>query len=114
MVRFERRDGACSEQGLADVARAGFSLWFGPDHPWNESSPLSGRFQSSDRAELAAVVRALMAHRGGELNVRSDNEHVVVMGTDLLLWHAGIGTKKPRPKHNRDLWKQFEDRILEI
>ena len=107
-------DGACSEQGLADIARAGFSLWFGPEHPWNEASPLPGRLQSSDRAELAAVVRTLLAHRGGDINIRSDNEHVVVMGTDLLLWHDGIGTKKPKPKHNRDHWKQFEERALQI
>ncbi len=36
-------DGACSEQGIEDIAKAGFGLWYGQDHPWNEWSTFYGR-----------------------------------------------------------------------
>jgi ribonuclease HI len=38
---------------------AGIGVWFGPDHPWNYSGPLEYDHNTNQRAELAAIGKAL-------------------------------------------------------
>ena len=54
-------DGACTDEGQLDLARAGFGVFFYKGCPWNVSSPLGGLHQASDRAELRAAVEILEA-----------------------------------------------------
>ena len=72
LVRFQGKtlvvytDGACSNQGNAQVARAVYGLFYRDGHPWNVSRKLEGIYQTSDRAELMAVVWALETMRDFE------------------------------------------------
>jgi len=51
-------DGAAKGNGQRGAA-AGVGIWFGPNNPLNESNPLPGERQTNQRAELAAISRAL-------------------------------------------------------
>ncbi len=84
-------DGACSDQGRLDLARAGYGVFYGDGHPWNESFILHGCYQASDRAELAAVTRVLVMQRGEmPIWIRSDNESVVNTANAILVWMEGL------------------------
>ena len=111
-------DGACSDQGRLDLARAGYGVFYGDGHPWNESFILHGCYQASDRAELAAVTRVLVMQSGEmPIWIKSDNESVVNTANDILVWMEGLpknGFRKPKIKHNRDLWQIFEEEARNI
>jgi ribonuclease HI len=51
-------DGASRGNGRVGAV-AGVGIWFGPNHPQNEGNPLPGERQTNQRAELAAMLRAL-------------------------------------------------------
>ena len=93
------------------MARAAYGLYFGPKHPWNEGYPLEGLYQGSDRAELRAIVRALEAHKNGELHIASDNQPAVDTTTDLALWAEGHA-QTPKIRTDRDLWKRVIVQIM--
>lgn len=52
-------DGSCVPQADVVNRRAGMGVSFGVGHEWNISEPLAGEKQTSARAELVAVIRAL-------------------------------------------------------
>ena len=54
--------GACANQAEPRRRRAGWALFYGPNHPWNHSRPLQGYVQTSDRAELQGIVAAVERH----------------------------------------------------
>ena len=69
-------DGAARLQADHRFRRAGLGVTFGTDHPWNRSAPLRTFTQTSDRAELAALV--WVAERVPEpIWVLCDNQWVV-------------------------------------
>ena len=49
-------DGACKDQSDPEIRRAGCGVWIAPDHPWNINALLPGFSQTSDRAELRALL----------------------------------------------------------
>ena len=51
-------DGSLSRPMHLDVARGGYGVFFGFNHPQNVSGPLLGPLQSSYRAELRGLVAA--------------------------------------------------------
>ena len=110
-------DGACSEQGRDDLARAGYGIYYGHMHPWNEHFVLHGCYQSSDRAELAAIVRTIVSHESPmKIWIWSDNESAVNTSIDILVWlegKEGNGFKKQTP-NNRDIWKIFVEEAKRI
>ncbi|KAL8269925.1 hypothetical protein Esti_006155 [Eimeria stiedai] len=53
-------DGACPANGTAE-ARAGLGVYFGDDDPRNVSLPLASGPQTNQRAELAAILAALIS-----------------------------------------------------
>ncbi|CAI2727838.1 unnamed protein product [Schistosoma spindalis] len=56
-------DGSCN--GAHDDRRAGYGVYWGPNHPWNVSERLEGE-QTNNRAEIEAVICAIkQAHIGG-------------------------------------------------
>ena len=71
-------DGACSENGKPE-ARAGFGVWWGPDHEWNISKRVSGS-QTNQRAEVSAACEAISkaAENGIErLLIKTDSMYVI-------------------------------------
>ena len=91
-------DGACSDQGRLDLARAGYGIFDGPAHPWNESHVLHGCHQASDRAELAAVVRVLVANIGNEpIWVTSLNSQRILLFSPSALSALILGKNYVKP-----------------
>ena len=52
-------DGSCLYPRHFLLARAGYSVFFGPNHPNNITAPLKGPSQTSYRAELRAILAAI-------------------------------------------------------
>ncbi|KAJ2771301.1 hypothetical protein IWQ57_002278 [Coemansia nantahalensis] len=75
-----------------DNARAGVGVYFGPDDPRNVSEPLPGPRQSSQRAELAAIVLALLIINNDpsldwceKIRICTDSMHGI---GSLTKWHT--------------------------
>lgn len=72
--------GACRNNGHAG-AKGGVGVYFGELHPCNFSGPLAGSRQTSQRAELGAILKALeiIDSRGETLTwqIRSDSQYAV-------------------------------------
>eukprot|EP00972_Heterocapsa_arctica_P093286 13761581-Heterocapsa_arctica.AAC.1 len=85
-------------------------MW-SPDNPiFKENGPLTGRDQGSDRAEVMALVAALVKLIGG-IAVITDNQYV--RDTAKYLLSGGVAHKG---KHS-DLWnriKQHLDKLISI
>uniref|UniRef100_A0A914W0E4 ribonuclease H n=1 Tax=Plectus sambesii TaxID=2011161 RepID=A0A914W0E4_9BILA len=72
-------DGACSNNGY-DGAKAGYGVYWGPNHPDNISAPLLEGPQTNNRAEYTAVDVALHQARA------QDYDRVIVYtDSDLLI-----------------------------
>jgi len=86
--------------------RAGYGVAWGVERPCNVAEPLAGSWQSSQRAELSAVVHALHLDRASSLVVRSDSAWTL---TGAVLLAAGH-----RPDHrweHGDLWHALQQQI---
>lgn len=80
-------DGSCINQSNAVLRRAGVGVWFGREHKLNVSEPLLGEWQTAQRAELVAVVRALEQWRSEPtrpLVIHSDSAYAVLEVDRLL------------------------------
>lgn len=81
-------DGSCIEQASVTRRMAGVGVYFGPDHRHNVSEPLAGDKQTSARAELMAVVRALQKAEVIDgrrpLVIYSDNAYALLETERLL------------------------------
>jgi len=72
--RVAATDGsATGTKGPRRARRGGYGVAWGRDHPQNLAAELQGTWQSSQRAELSAVINALRIHKSGPLLVRSDS-----------------------------------------
>ena len=91
-------DGASRNNQDNRLRRAGCGIFFGQEHPSNFSCKLPGREQSNNRAELLAVILAMLNH-GNDLEVRSDSQYVVD-GFNVLQQNGAL----PSKLDNKDLW----------
>ncbi|KAI1113774.1 ribonuclease H-like domain-containing protein [Nemania sp. NC0429] len=112
-------DGACFHNGQAD-AKGAWSFFFGPEP---EARTCAGRLenkgpfgdnteQTSNRAELRAVLAALRARQWSDDGYRTvviatDSEYVAQGVTDWVRKWVGNGWKTAKGKNvaNRDLWE---------
>ena len=97
-------DGACKRQGKHPRLRcAGIGVFFGSaHHPANVSTPLMGRVQTNQRAELQAVVTAAARdHR--HLHIKTDSAFVVGGFERFAQWQASGW----QGSHG-DLWAQLQ------
>ena len=69
-------DGGCSDPAHRQLRRAGYGIYYGEEHPWNQDEVLQGREQSAARAELRAALWALEWARE-PIRIVTDNESVV-------------------------------------
>lgn len=71
-------DGACSNNGRSDNARAGIGVYW-PSNPNNNiSEPIDGR-QTNQRAEIKAATKGITQARAqgyGEVTVKTDSQYV--------------------------------------
>ncbi|KAI7825069.1 ribonuclease H-like domain-containing protein [Kickxella alabastrina] len=110
-------DGASSRNGTIH-AKAGIGVYFGPNDKRNLSEPLPGACQTSERAELYAIMRAIA--KAGEAGVaggggKAVNSRAINICTDSLysikcmtLWYYkwqrnGWRTTGGQPVQNKDL-----------
>ena len=104
-------DGACPGQHTGDkeARRAGCGVWFGHGDERNISVPNPYEPHTSNRAEMAAALLAMRAHRrsareGEPLRVMSDSTYVV---KGMNEWMTGWERRQWRNVKNPDLWKKL-------
>ncbi|KAJ2782423.1 Ribonuclease H1 [Coemansia javaensis] len=98
-------DGASSRNGQHG-ARAGVGVYFGEGDARNVSEPLAGPRQTNQRAELAAVQRAVRAADPGvPLDIRTDSSYSIKSLTEWApRWERnGWTTASGAPVQNQDL-----------
>ncbi len=100
-------DGAAMNPRDARRSRAGWAVYYGPDHQWNEKQPLHGDFQCSYRAELAAVTHVIATAQIPTAIV-SDCQAVVDAVAEII--DGGSGTDLDC---DADLWNIIRARVRE-
>ncbi|PVI01031.1 ribonuclease H [Periconia macrospinosa] len=89
-------DGSCFRNGSI-YASAGFGVYIFDDHEWNASEPLPGRDQSNQKAELCAILWALViGRRHKNIVIISDSEYAIFSGTtwrEARKWDAVLHPK---------------------
>ncbi|TEB24822.1 ribonuclease H-like protein, partial [Coprinellus micaceus] len=84
-------DSSCTSNG-AQSARAGSSIWYGPDDPRNTAFRLEGQGHTNNTGELAAVLIALQQNKDTKrLNVLSDSKYALDAVTKHTNKWAQIG-----------------------
>ncbi|KAF2688771.1 ribonuclease H-like protein [Lentithecium fluviatile CBS 122367] len=108
-------DGAAKGNGKLGAV-AGIGIWFGPDDPRNESNPLPGLRQTNQRAELAAISRALdIAPINRDVIIYSDSHYSIQCVTvwyekwEENRWKNSAG----KDVENKDLIKPIRSRLEE-
>jgi ribonuclease HI len=112
-------DGACSSNGKSG-ARGGVGVYFGKNNPRNISEPLKGSYQTNNRAELTAIIRALdvcvnepKAMMKPGVKIFSDSKYCIdgatkwMKGWERKAWKKSDGSGVL----NCDLWKVLCSRI---
>ena len=88
---------------------AGSGVWFQGDPTRNISSPLPGRLQTNNRAELYAVLLALWNIEANcFLTIFSDSQYVV---KGVNLWLPRWRLTSFRTVSNADLWREIEKEV---
>ena len=98
--RIAWTDGACTNNQDARLRRGGCGVFFGPADASNVSAILPGVSQSNNRAELLAVIMALL-RCSSELEVRTDSNYVV---NGVLSWQQ---RRAHGCSDNSDLWSKL-------
>lgn len=111
-------DGACANNGRRD-AKAGYGVFFGDDHPLNESGPVDPA--TNQRAELTALSVCLDKLRApefkrGRITVYSDSMYAINV---LTRWGStwmrnGWMTVANKPVLNRDIIEPMLGRLSEL
>lgn len=107
-------DGSCIPQSDKVNRRAGIGVWFDMGHPDNLSEPLPGEKQTSARAELYAVVRALEKaekYVGRPIVLHSDSAYAVLEVQRIL--NPKAHKKIEGERLNGDLIKRL-DRLITL
>ena len=102
-------DGAVRNNQSKMLRYGGFCAFWGPNHPFNLSMPLSGDDHTNNKAELHAVVQVLLIEVR-PVEVRTDSQYVHE-GVCLhrARWRRNMWAKKGRKIPNADLWRQLDD-----
>ena len=87
-------DGSYSEEAPWE-GFAGYRVWFGPLHPQNISTFLTGLVQTNHRAELIACIEALRS-----IHIITDSKYVY----DGVTAHMHRWALQGRSVSNQDLW----------
>eukprot|EP00972_Heterocapsa_arctica_P034938 5143706-Heterocapsa_arctica.AAC.1 len=95
-------DGSSYKSGASNYS--GWGLWSPDDQSFNEHGPLKGIMQSSDRAEVRALVAALEKSEGN-IEIITDNQYV----RDTAQYIASVCTVR-KCKHS-DLWDIINNQI---
>ena len=100
-------DGACTDQASETLRCAGYGVVYDPArrHPRTVARPLLGEDQTAQRAELRALLAALL-QESRPLQVRSDSQYVV--DTFAVLQQRGLD----RIQSHRDLWVRVHEAVL--
>jgi ribonuclease HI len=79
-------DGACNHQDDCRLRSAGCGIYVCAEHPWNTSFALPGVVQSSELAELRALLHIIegATSQGVDINVKLDNQYVADTAADVL------------------------------
>jgi ribonuclease HI len=106
-------DGASRGNGQVGAV-AGVGIWFGDNHPQNEGNPLPGDRQTNQRAELAAICRALeIAPIDRNTVIYSDSHYSIQCVTE---WYKKWETNQwknsaGKDVENKDLIKPIRQQI---
>ena len=103
-------DGACTNNGRGG-ALAGVGVYFGPSDARNISTPLPGELQTNNRAELQALIYALLyliQHPDQRVYILSDSAYCVNGFNSWVFGWASRNWVKSDGKHiaNQDMWMQ--------
>jgi ribonuclease HI len=80
-------DGSCTDPDDYRLARAGYGIYYGKDHPMNKAKPLYGeRVQNSYVAELRALVE-VCEEADVPTWITLDNEAVVKQAQTMMDWN---------------------------
>ncbi|KXH65008.1 hypothetical protein CSAL01_12417 [Colletotrichum salicis] len=106
-------DGASAGNGTPS-ARAGVGVYFGPNDARNVSEPLEGELQTNQRAELAAVLRALECTSvTQDVQIWTDSKYTRNCATRYIEkwvtngWRTGSG----KPVKNQDLIRAIVEHL---
>ncbi|KAL2875961.1 hypothetical protein SGCOL_008812 [Colletotrichum sp. CLE4] len=106
-------DGASAGNGTPS-ARAGVGVYFGPNDARNVSEPLEGALQTNQRAELAAVLRALECTSvTQDVQIWTDSKYTRNCATRYIEkwvtngWRTGSG----KPVKNQDLIRAIVEHL---
>lgn len=100
-------DGSGCHPREGRIRRCGYSLYFGPDHPWNVSLPLRGQQQTTPRAELRAILEIFPSLQE-PITLLVDCSYVV-NGYHLLQETGEV----PAGAH-QDLWKTIKKQVSKL
>lgn len=101
-------DGAAKNNGRAGT-RAGWGVYFGPNHPDNDYGPVSVGPHTNQRAELQAILRAAVIHADNlapeKLIIHTDSRYAIdAVTTWTEKWEQnGYLNAKGEPVANQDL-----------
>ena len=105
-------DGACFDNGMA-WARAGYGVWFGPNHPLNCSGTFPGR-QTNQLAEIHAAIVAIeiaIDEQMDSLEIYTDSMYLINGATSWIhKWkNNGWMTCSGEPVVSMDKWLELDD-----
>jgi ribonuclease HI len=106
-------DGACQDNGGGlDLAKGGYGIYWGPDHPHNTAAslPLDGTPHTNNRAELYAAIKAIQLSKQyniDTLTIRTDSQYVIQGITDFM--HSWKESGKLQEHPNADLWIRLDN-----
>eukprot|EP00973_Karenia_brevis_P038173 5262749-Karenia_brevis.AAC.1 len=100
-------DGACRDNQLRSIRRAGFGAYWCDGHAKNFAAPLVGEVQTNQRAELMAVVRVVELEER-PLEIRTDSMYVIQgFNGGLRRWPLNGWRTRRREVSNKDLWQRL-------
>lgn len=96
-------DGSCREQAVSHLRRAGYGVVydFHLQHSRTISKPLLGPQQTAQRAEVRAILAAIL-NEDRPVHIKSDSEYAVKFANNLL-----HGLPLPYDGSHLDLWRLF-------
>ena len=108
-------DGACPNQGVAkSFQRAGWSLYYGKNHPANISDCVRNLAQGAQRGELQSAAQ-WVSWAWNKQKLLTDSNYVYKGISKILAAFSSQEHRKHlvigKQKHHRDLWRRIENGI---
>ena len=105
-------DGACANQSDPTIRIAGYGVFYYEGSAWNTAKPLYTYTQTSDRAELRALVWAVQ-WASEPIHVKLDNEYVSDAAV-ALVYQSENGLAPLLPTTHNELWAQLCHHVLRL